>query len=104
MSASVSGDLAGAALREEIAAEERARRRVEHEAAFPRMRHVRRVEPAHRVRPERELLAVRERARRAVGEVADRDHRRHLAADGHGVRRGCEELVERAALVGFEVR
>ena len=39
-------DLAVAALREQIAAKERARRRVEHQPAFPRMRHVRRVEPA----------------------------------------------------------
>ena len=44
-----SGLGAGAALREEVAAEERARRSLHHEAALPAVRHVRRVEPLERV-------------------------------------------------------
>ena len=68
------------------------------------MGHVRRVEPANRVRPERQLFPVREPPRRAVRVVADRDHRGQLAADGDGVRCGGEELVQRAAFIGFEMR
>ena len=55
-------------------------------------------------RPSDELLAVRERARRTVREVADRHHRRELAAHGHGLRRCGQQRIQRAAFVGLEVR
>ena len=57
-----------------------------------------------RVPAEDDLLAVGERARRAVGDVAHRDHRRDLAAERRRLRRDGEQFVERAALVGLEVR
>jgi len=60
---------------------------------------MRRVGPAQLVPPEFERRSVRERARRPVGIVVDRDHRRDLSADRLGARRGSEEVVERAALV-----
>src|SRR5262249_51392747 len=56
-----------AALGEEIAAEQRARRALPEKSALPGVRDVRRVEPRHAMPPERERLAVAERARRAIG-------------------------------------
>ena len=54
--------------------------------------------------PEPERLAVGERAGLAIRDVVDGDHRRDLAAQGRGLRGDGEELVQRAALVGLEVR
>src|SRR5687767_15125009 len=48
----------GAGLREEIAAEERARVELEEVATLPRVREMRHVEPTHDVAAERERLAV----------------------------------------------
>jgi len=95
---------AAAALREEVAAEQRARGRLHHEAAVPAVRHVRGIEPAQHVRAGGQDLAVGERPCGADGEIVHRDHRAHLAADRDGVRGDGEEVVERAALVGLEVR
>ncbi len=68
------------------------------------MGNVRRVEPLDRVAAEHELLAVGERARRPVGDIGDGDHRRDPAAQRHRFGRRRQQLVERAALVGLEVR
>src|SRR5690606_32815898 len=94
----------GAALREEIAAKQRARRQLVDEAAVPTVRHVRRVEPLDRVPAELEPLTVREAARRPVGIVAHADEGTDTAAYGLRVRRHGQKLVQRAAFVGLEVR
>ena len=78
--------------------------RVHQQAAVPAVRHVRRVEPLQRVAAQRELLAVGQRARRPVGQVVDRHHRGDLAAQRHGLRRRRQQPVQRAALVGLDVR
>ena len=57
-----------------------------------------------RVPAERQLRAIGERVRCAVREIADGHHRRHLAAHRHGLRRGGQKQVQRAAFIGFEVR
>jgi hypothetical protein len=53
---------------------------------------------------ELEHLAVGQGARRALGDVVHRHHGGDAAAHRLGLRRGGEEIVERAALVGLEVR
>ncbi len=68
------------------------------------MRHVRRVEPTERVPAEPQLLAIGERARRPIGVVVDRYHRRDTAADRHCLGRRGKEGIERAALIRLEVR
>ena len=78
--------------------------RLHHQPALPAVRHVRRVEPLHRVAAERERLAVGEaRAGRSARSLIDT-----IAAIGaaqrHGLRRDGEELVQRAAFVGLDVR
>jgi len=42
--------------------------------------------------------------RSAIGKIAHRDHRRDLAANGHGIFRDGEEIVQRTAFVGLDVR
>ena len=96
--------IARAALGEEVAAEERPRRHIQHQPAFPGMGHVGRVVPAHGVAAEREVLAIRERTRRAIGEVVDRHHGGHGSAHRHRLRRGGQEGIERTAFVRLEVR
>src|SRR5262249_9450221 len=93
----------GAALREEIAAEERFRRPLEEIPALPAVRQVRRVEPLEGLGAEREQLPIRQRFRRAVGELVDRTRRRDLTAHRNGIGRRLEPFVERAALVSLEV-
>ena len=96
--------LAGAALGEQVAAQEGARGGLHHQAAVPAVRHVRRVEPAHRVRAEAQHFAVGERAGRSVRHVVDGDHRGDLPAQRLGAWRRRQPFVERAAFVGLEVR
>ena len=90
-------------LREEVAAKKRAGGLLEHQAGLPRMRHMRRVDPAHALAAEIEHLAVGENAWRPVGEIVERDH----AGDGamHYLRVGCggEPVIHRAALVGLHM-
>jgi len=45
-------------LREQVVTEQRARRRLGQESALPSMRQVRRVNPLHRMPPEREALLI----------------------------------------------
>ena len=91
------------ALAEEIATEQGAGPLLHQQAAIPAMRQMRRVEPAHGVAAQRHPLLILKRARRPVGDVADRDHCPDLAAQRNGVRRHREEFVERTALVRLEV-
>src|SRR5262249_26830386 len=92
-----------AELREEVAAEERARGNLAEEAAIPAMRRVRRVEPRDGVRAELETLAVTERFRRALGDVRREDDGADLAGERHRSRRYGEPLVDGPAFVGFRV-
>src|SRR6185437_6834835 len=64
-------DIAGAALREKVATEERSGTQLRQQPALPPVRHVRCVEPLHRVTTQCELLGVAQRARRFVREVVD---------------------------------
>jgi len=52
----------------------------------------------------RELLLIGKRPRGTIGQIADRHHRRDLAAERHSLRCGSEKLVERAALVRLDMR
>ena len=77
---------------------------LEREAAFPAVRHVRRVDPAQAVAAQCQHFAVGEGAGRTVRQVVDRHVRGDLAAHRHRV--GCcgKKVVERAALVGLDMR
>lgn len=92
------------ALGEEVAAEEGARLELHHEAALPAVRDVRGVEPLEGAAAGAQDFAVGEGARGARGDVVDRHHRGHLAADGRGGGGQGEEVVQGAAFVGLEVR
>jgi hypothetical protein len=67
------------------------------------VRNVRRVDVAHAPAAEIEHLAVGERARRAVGEVVDRNHARGRAVHDLRARRHAEPFVHRAAFIGLDV-
>ncbi len=75
---------------------------VEHDRV-PAVRDVRGRQEAHALAAEVEHLAVRERARRPVGLIPERDHAADLALRGRRLRGRGQPLVERAALVGLEV-
>ena len=91
-------------LGEQVAAEQGARRGVVQESAFPSVRQVRRIDPLHRMLPEREVLLIGKHPRRTVGQIPDGHHCGDLPAEGHGPRRGRKELIERSAFVGLDVR
>ena len=91
-------------LREEIAAEKGARRRLEEESAFPRVGQVRGVEPGEAPLAGRERLAIGECARRAVRGIGERDRGADEARHRRRARRRRQELVHRSALVRFDVR
>ena len=92
-----------ATLSEQIPAEQRGGEFLGQEAAFPRVRQMRRVEPAHGVTAQRQAFSIGKCARRPVGQVADGDHRGHRAAQRRRLRCGRQPLVERAALVGLHM-
>ncbi len=96
--------LAGAGLREQVAAEERPGRRIEQVAAFPAVRQMGRRLPRQLVPSQAQRLPVGHRQRFDVHHVADRDHRRDLAAYRPGLRRRCQEFGEAAALVRLDMR
>jgi hypothetical protein len=75
-----------------------------HEAAFPSVRQVRCIEPAHGVLAKCHRFVVGQGARWAIGQVANRHQCRDRAAQRRRVRRGGQPLIERSALVGFDVR
>ena len=87
----------------QVAAEQRPGRGLEQQPALPVVRQVgvssQRTPPA-----QRQLLAVGQRARRPIGQVVHRDHRRGRAAHRLGAGRDREPVVQRAALVGLHVR
>ena len=95
--------IVGAALGEQVAAQERAGALLHQETAFPGMGKVGRVVPAHGVAAEAERLAVGQGAGRPVSQVGDGHHGRDVAAQGRGSGRRREPLVERTALVRFHV-
>ena len=68
-------------LREQIAAEQCAGNLLVDEARFPGVWHMRRVDVAHAPSADIENLAVRERARRPVGQIVQRYHARRMAMD-----------------------
>src|SRR5690606_26032353 len=78
--------LAYATLCKQIAAEKGLRRHLHREAAFPAMRHMRRIEPAHSLLAKNDLLAIGQRARLAIREILDRRHRSDTAADRDRIR------------------
>ena len=47
---------------------------------------------------------IGKRAGRPVGQIADRHHRRDLAAERHRLRRDGEKLIQRSTLVRLDVR
>src|SRR5439155_13513510 len=91
-----------ARLREQIAAQQRARSDFKQVSALPGVREVRRVEPADPMTAERQLLAIRERTRRTIEAVAV-DQRVDPPAHRFGARGNGEEVIERATLVRFVV-
>ena len=90
------GRIGGAKLGEEIAAEQRAAGLLENHAGIPVVRHVRRVEPAHRLAAEIEHLVVLEYARRSVAHVGQPDVAADLAMRRRRLGRRGQPLVERA--------
>src|SRR5438874_816833 len=92
-----------AVLLQDIRAEERAFGLLEEETRVPAVGHVRRAAVAEAVPPGRDDLAVRERARRPVGDVVHADDGAHDAARGLRPGGAREPVVQRAALVGLEV-
>src|SRR6185312_4248753 len=67
-------DIARSALREQVAAKKGPSTQLHHQAALPRMRHVRRIEPPYCVAAKREFLAVHEWTRWPFREVFHRGH------------------------------
>src|SRR5690606_23806160 len=94
----------GAALGEEIAAEEELARLVEDEAAIPAVRQMWGVVPGEARAADIERLAIGKRARRLIGDIADRDHGADASAQGLGIGGDAQELIQGAALIGLVVR
>ena len=87
------GRVVAARLREEVPAEERARRRLEEVPALPAVGDVRRREPVHDVLAEGELLAVEQAARGAVGHVVGGEVAHEDAAHGLGLGRDLQDTA-----------
>jgi hypothetical protein len=94
---------AGAGVGEQVAGEQRGRRLVEPQAALPVVGHVRRRHEPQPVGAEVEDLAVAERVRRPVGQVAERQHARQTAVDHLGAGGVGQQQVHGPALVGLDV-
>lgn len=88
---------------EQIAAEQRGGALVEQHAGIPPVRDVRRVDPAQAPPADLQHLAIREHARRAIGDIIERDHHAGLAMRGLGLWRDGEPFVERPAVVRLVV-
>ncbi len=69
------------------------------EAAFPRVRQMWSVEPAHAMFAQGKFFVVCECTGSAIRKILNRDHGRDCAAQRHGFRSYGKPLVERPALV-----
>lgn len=73
------------------------------ETRFPSVRYMGRVDVAHAPTAEIKHLAVREHARRAVGEIVERHQACRAAMDYLRFWRRLEPQIHRTAFVGFDM-